>query len=344
MTTRLACIYGTQKKLGILGFLLCLPFFPSSKALPLVTVVFVFVFTLPCIWTSINFLDSSLCSTLINLFIHSSVNWFIIQKGMTDFLIHPSLHLCLASSFMCTFPSASPIILEALDVTVGLQWGEEDVEKPQADEQHSGQNFRCPGPAQLSTDLWPPSVHQCGNTYEGKDGKECDGERQCAWIHLEITALGVMVDGGDGPCHLSDISKTSQNYMTMTHRTLTFTWQLHDRCGNSVDIYCQNICWTHPDAQEYVYSIRPSHITDGGVGVLILDGSHLTGKSIWADRGEEGIKICSAQWILPGKCLAISPGSVTFLLSLSMWQMKKQPRSYFFSIKAFDSLSEAHWS
>lgn len=120
---------------------------------------------------------------------------------------------------MCTFPSTSPIILEALDVTVGLQWGEEDIEEPQADEQHGGQNFWCPGPAQLSTDLWPPSVHQCGNTYEGKDGKECDGERQCAWIHLEITALGVMVDGGDGPCHLSDISKASQNYMKVTHRT-----------------------------------------------------------------------------------------------------------------------------
>lgn len=163
-------------------------------------------------------------------FIHSSVNRFIIQKGMTDILIHPSLHLCLASSFMCTFPSTSLIILEALNVTVGLQWGEEDVEEPQADEQHGGQNFWCPGPAQLSTDLWPPSVHQCGNTYKGKDGKECDGERQCAWIHLEITALGVMVDGGDGPCHLSDISKASQNYMKMTHRTLTITWQMWQWC------------------------------------------------------------------------------------------------------------------
>lgn len=163
-------------------------------------------------------------------FIHSSVNRFIIQKGMTDFLIHPSLHLCLASSFMCTFPSTSPIILEALDVTVGLQWGEEDVEEPQADEQHGGQNFWCPGPAQLSTDLWPPSVHQCGNTYKGKDGKECDGERQRAWIHLEIAALGVMVDGGDGPCHLSDISRASQNYMKMTHRTLTITRQTWQWC------------------------------------------------------------------------------------------------------------------
>lgn len=185
----------------------------------------IFIFTFPCIWTSINFLDSILCSPLIYLYIHSSVNRFIIQKGITDFLIHPPLHLCLASSFMCTFPSTSPIILEALDVTVGLQWGEEDVEEPQADEQHGGQNFWCPGPAQLSTNLWPPSVHQRGNTYKGKDGKECDRERQCAWIHPEITALGVMVDGGDGPCHLSDISKASQNYTEMTHRTLTITWQ-----------------------------------------------------------------------------------------------------------------------
>lgn len=50
---------------------------------------------------------------------------------------------------------------------------------------------------------------------------------------------------------------------------------------------------THPDAQEYVYGIGAGHITDGGVGVLILDGGHLTGKSIWADRERGGIKFLS---------------------------------------------------
>lgn len=124
---------------------------------------------------------------------------------------------------MFTFPLTSPIILEALDVTVGLQWREEDVEEPQADKQHGGQDFRCPGPAQLSADLWPPSVHQRSNTYKGKDGKECDGEGQRARIHLELTALGIVVDGGDGPRHLPDISEASQNDTKTIHRPLTRT-------------------------------------------------------------------------------------------------------------------------
>lgn len=125
---------------------------------------------------------------------------------------------------MPTFPSTSPIILEALDVTVGLQWWEKDVEEPQADEQHGGQDLWRAGPAQLSADLWPPSVHQRGNTYKGKDGKERDGEGQPAWIHLEVTALGIVVDGGDGPSHLSDMSGAPQNEAKMTPGTPTITW------------------------------------------------------------------------------------------------------------------------
>lgn len=87
-------------------------------------------------------------------------------------------------------------------MTVGLQWGEEDVEEPQADEQHGGQDLRRPGPAQLSADLWSPSVHQRGDGDEGKDGEECDGEGQCARVHPEVIAFDVVVDGSDGPCHL----------------------------------------------------------------------------------------------------------------------------------------------
>lgn len=113
---------------------------------------------------------------------------------------------------MFTFLSTSPIILEALDVTVGLQRWEEDVEEPQADEQHGGQDLWCPGPAQLSADLWSPPVHQRADTYKGKDGKECDGEGQFAWVHPEVAALGVMVDGGDGPRHLSGNQESSESH------------------------------------------------------------------------------------------------------------------------------------
>lgn len=125
-------------------------------------------------------------------------------------------------------------------------------------------------------------------------------------------------------------------------KRLRITWKWLNNSDNSTaDMWLLTIFTekTHPDAQEYVYSIGAGHITDGGVGVLILDGGHLTGKGIWADRGGGGASSfcqCGVEQVLPGKSLAC-------YISL-VWWMEKQPRSYFFSIKAFDSLSESHWS
>lgn len=89
-------------------------------------------------------------------------------------------------------------------MTVGLQRGEEDVEEPQADEQHGGQDLGSPRPAQLAADLRPPPVHQRGHADEGKDGEERDGEGQPARVHSELVAFAAVVDGGDGPRHLQE--------------------------------------------------------------------------------------------------------------------------------------------
>lgn len=117
------------------------------------------------------------------------------------------------SCFVPPFSSTSPIILEALDVAVGFQWGEEDVEEPQANEQHGGKGLRSPGPTQLSTNVWPPSVHQHGDTDKGKDGEECDRESQRARIYPELLTPAVVVDGSNGPRHLLNSSKTEFNNM-----------------------------------------------------------------------------------------------------------------------------------
>ena len=37
----------------------------------------------------------------------------------------------------------------------------------------------------------------------------------------------------------------------------------------------------HANTKEDVHSITSCHIADGGVSVLVLDGSHLTGKGVW---------------------------------------------------------------
>lgn len=40
----------------------------------------------------------------------------------------------------------------------------------------------------------------------------------------------------------------------------------------------------HPDAQEHVHRIAARHVADGGVGVLVLDGSDFTCKCICGER------------------------------------------------------------
>lgn len=44
----------------------------------------------------------------------------------------------------------------------------------------------------------------------------------------------------------------------------------------------------HTNTEEDVHSVTPSHVADGGVSVLVLDGGHLTGKGVW--KWEE--KLC----------------------------------------------------
>lgn len=93
------------------------------------------------------------------------------------------------------------VCLEALDVAVSLQRGEQDVEEPEADEKHGGQHFSSPRTPQLTTDVGPAAVHEHRHTDKGENGEEGDGEGQATRLHPELVALWVVVDGGDGPGH-----------------------------------------------------------------------------------------------------------------------------------------------
>ena len=68
--------------------------------------------------------------------------------------------------------------LKALDVAVGLQAGEEDVEEPQAEEQHASQEARQPRASELSTNGGPASEQEHSHADESEDGEQCDGEGQ----------------------------------------------------------------------------------------------------------------------------------------------------------------------
>lgn len=133
-----------------------------------------------------------------------------------------------------SFPLSFDItgILKALDVAIGLQWRKENVEKPQADKQHGGQDLCSPGSAKLSTNLWSPSVHQSGNRDKGKYGKESDRESQSAWINFKVLPLAVVVDGSNGPGHLK------------THQFIKYKlqWPLKTETYiKTKKLYCQSI-------------------------------------------------------------------------------------------------------
>lgn len=93
------------------------------------------------------------------------------------------------------------VCLEALNVAVSLEWGEQDVDQPQADKEHGCEHFGSPRASQLSTDVGSAPVHERSHADEGEDGEECDWEGQAAWLHTKFTPFRLVVDGGDGPCH-----------------------------------------------------------------------------------------------------------------------------------------------
>lgn len=69
-------------------------------------------------------------------------------------------------------------VLKALDVAVGLQAGEENVEEPQTQEQQGGQESGHPGTAEFPADGGPASEQEHGHADESEDGEERDREGQ----------------------------------------------------------------------------------------------------------------------------------------------------------------------
>lgn len=86
--------------------------------------------------------------------------------------------------------------LKAVDVAVGLQAGEKDVEEPQTQEQQAGQEAGHLRAAELSADGGPASEQEHSHADESEDGEECDGEGQRPRVHLELLPLDSPVDGG----------------------------------------------------------------------------------------------------------------------------------------------------
>lgn len=91
--------------------------------------------------------------------------------------------------------------LKAIDVAVGLQAGEKDVEEPQTQEQQAGQEAGHLRAAELSADRWPTSEQEHSHADESEDGKKCDREGQWTGFHLELLPLDFPVDGGHWPGH-----------------------------------------------------------------------------------------------------------------------------------------------
>ncbi len=79
--------------------------------------------------------------------------------------------------------------LETLDDAIGLHGGQDDVHQPETEKQCCGEDFGSLRASQFPSDLGPAAVHEDGDTDEGKDGEQGDGERQRAGVHTEVLAL-----------------------------------------------------------------------------------------------------------------------------------------------------------
>lgn len=80
-------------------------------------------------------------------------------------------------------------------MTVSLQTGKEDVEKPQAEEKERGEDTVPSRAPQFSTNVRPAPVQQDTHRQEGKDGEQGDRKSQGTCWHLKRTTLHVPVDG-----------------------------------------------------------------------------------------------------------------------------------------------------
>lgn len=105
---------------------------------------------------------------------------------------------------LCLPPCVLPLPVqqtpsEALDETVSLQRGEDDVHEPQAEKEGGGEDLWDSWASQLTPDLRPTSVHEHSYGDEGKYGEECDRKGQCSRIHFEGFAFCCMVNGSYGP-------------------------------------------------------------------------------------------------------------------------------------------------
>lgn len=89
--------------------------------------------------------------------------------------------------------------LEPLNVAIGLQGWEDNIEQPKADEDGTGNELATASASQFTSYVWPSSVQEHADGDEGKDGEQRDGESQGARIHPELLALGCPVDGGNRP-------------------------------------------------------------------------------------------------------------------------------------------------
>lgn len=91
--------------------------------------------------------------------------------------------------------------LEALNVAVGLQAGEKDVEEPQTQKKQAGQESGHPWTAELSANGRPASEQEHSHADESKDGEECNGEGQWPRVHLELPSFDFPIDSCHWPSH-----------------------------------------------------------------------------------------------------------------------------------------------
>lgn len=122
---------------------------------------------------------------------------FMLNRGLCWLSVNYVCVCCCA----IIFQDLSPFPLKAANVTIGLQAGKQDVEKPQAQEQQGGQEAGYSWTTKLPANGRPTSEHEHGHRDKCEDSEECDRESQRPWIHPERLAHDFPVHGSYGPGH-----------------------------------------------------------------------------------------------------------------------------------------------
>jgi hypothetical protein len=144
-------------------------------------------------------------------------------------------------------------VLEPLDHVIYFQRGHRQVEDPQCEEESRRHILEALGSPELAADHSRPPQHQ---HYDGDHRLRAEDRH------------------GEG--------QAENGQLQMLRRPATHLLSGFHLERSALDVVVDGGHQPrHPYAQEHVHRVAPGHVAHAGVGVLVVDGRHFAGESVW---------------------------------------------------------------